>query len=70
VRRVFITRCWAAAGGPLECLGGDDLVRKATIEESGVFWEPARSARRLYHSTDQAELSQCRQCSAVERSEQ
>jgi hypothetical protein len=28
MRRVFVSRCWAAAGGP-----SDDVVRDATIEE-------------------------------------
>jgi hypothetical protein len=65
LRRVFTSRCWAAAGGPMGCLCVDE-VRDATIDvASGVFWESAPSARRLYHSTNQAEFSQCCQCIVV-----
>jgi hypothetical protein len=44
LRRVFISRCWAAAGGPMGCLGVDDVC-EATIEEMSqavflrVRWE-------------------------------
>jgi hypothetical protein len=33
VRRVFISRCWAATGGPMDCLGGYDVIRDLTIEK-------------------------------------
>jgi hypothetical protein len=30
---MFVAHCWAAGSGPMGCLGGDDVVREATIEE-------------------------------------
>jgi hypothetical protein len=33
VQQVFITRFWAAGSGPMGCLGDDDMVCDATIEE-------------------------------------
>jgi hypothetical protein len=31
-RRLLCDECWAAAGGPVGCLGGDDVVRGVTIK--------------------------------------
>jgi hypothetical protein len=33
LRQVLITRCWTAGSGPMGCLGDDDVVRDATIQE-------------------------------------
>jgi hypothetical protein len=66
LQRMFVARCWAAGSGPMGCLGGDDVVCDATIEEMSQAMFSVSSLRghiiRLTKSVPSV------QCSAVRSS--